>query len=114
MYASSSSVNPTSLAHAGTLRDILPRGEMSQPSAFALQRHTVPHLPALFPDLSPIEHIRDHLGRRVGHPTSLNVLEAMLQKIWNEISQDIILNLYASMPDRTASCIRPRGGSTGY
>ncbi|GFX19478.1 transposable element Tcb2 transposase [Trichonephila clavipes] len=33
------------------------------------------------PDLSPIEHIWNHLGRRVGHPTSLNELEAMLQQI---------------------------------
>ncbi|GFV83272.1 hypothetical protein TNCV_1899981 [Trichonephila clavipes] len=29
------------------------------------------------------------------------------------MSQDIIQNLYASMPDRIASCIRARGGSTG-
>ncbi|GFX81558.1 uncharacterized protein TNCV_4509631 [Trichonephila clavipes] len=28
-------------------------------------------------DLSPIEHIWDHLGRRAGHPTSLNELEAI-------------------------------------
>ncbi|GFX44885.1 transposable element Tcb1 transposase [Trichonephila clavipes] len=66
--------------------------------------------PALFPNLSPIEHIWDHLGRRGGHPTSLNELEARLQQIWNEISQDIIQNLYASMLDRIASCIRVRGG----
>ncbi|GFX84719.1 uncharacterized protein TNCV_725261 [Trichonephila clavipes] len=31
--------------------------------------------PARSPDLSPIEHIWDPLGRRVGHPTSLNELE---------------------------------------
>ncbi|GFS63853.1 transposable element Tcb2 transposase [Trichonephila clavipes] len=31
--------------------------------------------PARSPDLSPIEHIWDHLGRRVGHSTSLNELE---------------------------------------
>ncbi|GFW04860.1 transposable element Tcb2 transposase [Trichonephila clavipes] len=36
------------------------------------------------PDLSPIQHIWDHLGRRVGHPTSLKELEARLQQIWNE------------------------------
>ncbi|GFX09576.1 transposable element Tcb1 transposase [Trichonephila clavipes] len=70
--------------------------------------------PAQSPDLSPIEHIWDHLGRRVGHPTSLNKLEVMLQQIWNEMSQDIIQNLYASMPDRIASWIHARGGSTGY
>ncbi|GFX20716.1 transposable element Tcb1 transposase [Trichonephila clavipes] len=72
--------------------------------------HTVTtlHWPARSPDLSPIEHIWDHLGRRVGHPTSLNELEERLQQIWNEMSQDIIQNLYASMPDRIASCIRAR------
>ncbi|GFV25270.1 transposable element Tcb2 transposase [Trichonephila clavipes] len=59
--------------------------------------------PARSPDLSPIKHIWGHLRRRVGHPTSLNKLEAGLQKIWNEMSQDIIQNLYASMPDRIAS-----------
>ncbi|GFV43103.1 transposable element Tcb2 transposase [Trichonephila clavipes] len=70
--------------------------------------------PAQSSDLSPIEHIWDHLGRRVGHPTSLNELEARLQQIWNEMSQDIIQNLYVSMPNRIASCIRARRGSTGY
>ncbi|GFW60245.1 transposable element Tcb1 transposase [Trichonephila clavipes] len=71
--------------------------------------------PARSPDLSPIEPIWYHLGWRVGLPTSfLNELEARLQQIWNEMSQDIIQNLYASMPDRISSCIRARGGSTGY
>ncbi|GFV15147.1 transposable element Tcb1 transposase [Trichonephila clavipes] len=69
--------------------------------------------PALSPDLYPIEHIWDHLRRRVGHPTSLNELKARLRQIWNEMSEDIIQNLYVSMPDRIASCIRARGGSTG-
>ncbi|GFT17665.1 transposable element Tcb2 transposase [Trichonephila clavipes] len=78
--------------------------------------HTITTLPwpAQSPDLSPIEHIWDHLGRRVGHPMSLNKLEARLQKIWNKMSQDIIQNLNVSMPDRFASCIQARGESTGY
>ncbi|GFS70036.1 transposable element Tcb2 transposase [Trichonephila clavipes] len=74
---------------------------------------TLPWL-AQSPDLSPMKHIWDYLGRRVGHPPSLNDLETRLQKIWNEMSQDIIQNLYASMLDRIASCIRARGGSTGH
>ncbi|GFW47465.1 transposable element Tcb1 transposase [Trichonephila clavipes] len=74
---------------------------------------TVPW-PARSPDLSPFEHIWDHLGRRVGHPTNLNEIEARLQQIGNKMSQDIRQNLYASMPDRIASCIRARGGSTVY
>ncbi|GFT16872.1 transposable element Tcb2 transposase [Trichonephila clavipes] len=108
---------------------------------FALQRHTAPTAGSIFqqanarphtalldclrtittlpwpartPDLFPIKHIWDHLGRRAGHPTSLNEHEAMLQQIWNEMSQDLIQNLYASMPDRIALCILARGGSTGY
>ncbi|GFU70406.1 transposable element Tcb2 transposase [Trichonephila clavipes] len=44
---------------------------------------TVTTLPwsARSPYLSPIEHIWDHFGRRVGHPTSLNELEARLLQI---------------------------------
>ncbi|GFW41262.1 transposable element Tcb1 transposase [Trichonephila clavipes] len=77
--------------------------------------HTVTTLPcsARFPGLSPVEHIWDHLGRRVGYLTRLNELEARLRQIWNKMSQDIIQNLYASMPDRIASCIRAREASTG-
>ncbi|GFW13607.1 uncharacterized protein TNCV_1210731 [Trichonephila clavipes] len=70
--------------------------------------------PAQSPYLSPIKHIWYHLGRQKGHPTSLNELEARLQQIWNEMSQDILQNLYASMPDLIASCIRARGVSAGY
>ncbi|GFU75528.1 uncharacterized protein TNCV_2862441 [Trichonephila clavipes] len=43
--------------------------------------------PARYPDLSPVEPIGDHLGRRVGHPTCLNELDVRLQQIWNEMSQ---------------------------
>ncbi|GFV17632.1 hypothetical protein TNCV_4406681 [Trichonephila clavipes] len=50
--------------------------------------------PSWSPDLSPIEHVCHDLGRRVGHPTSLNKLETRLHQIWNEMSQDIIQNLY--------------------
>ncbi|GFV73986.1 transposable element Tcb1 transposase [Trichonephila clavipes] len=70
--------------------------------------------PARSPDLSPVEHIWDHLGWRDWHRSSLNELEARFQHIWSEMSQDIIQNLYASMPDRIASYIRAREGSTGY
>ncbi|GFX30459.1 transposable element Tcb2 transposase [Trichonephila clavipes] len=48
---------------------------------------TLPWL-ALSPDLYPIKHIWDHLGWRVGHPTSLIELKARLQQIWNEMSQE--------------------------
>ncbi|GFT87854.1 transposable element Tcb1 transposase [Trichonephila clavipes] len=79
-----------------------------------LRTVTILPWPALSPDLSPIEHIWYYLGQRVGHPTSLNELEARLQQTWNVMSQDIIQNLYGSMSYLIASCIRARGGSTGY
>ncbi|GFS92276.1 transposable element Tcb1 transposase [Trichonephila clavipes] len=69
--------------------------------------------PTRSPDLFTIEHFWDYLGWRVGHPTCVNELEASVQQIWNEMSQDIIQNLYASMPDRIASCIYAGGGSSG-
>ncbi|GFY14561.1 kunitz-type serine protease inhibitor bitisilin-3 [Trichonephila clavipes] len=40
---------------------------------------------------------------QVGHPISLNELEARVQQIWKEMPQDIIQNLYASMPDHSSS-----------
>ncbi|GFT66929.1 transposable element Tcb1 transposase [Trichonephila clavipes] len=79
-----------------------------------LRTVTTIFVPSRSRDLSPIEHIWDHLERRVKHPSSLNELEARLQQIWNKMFQDIIQNLYASKPDRIASCIRARGGSTGF
>ncbi|GFV73708.1 transposable element Tcb1 transposase [Trichonephila clavipes] len=90
------------------------RPHMARVSQDCLRTVTTLHWLARSPDLSPIEHIWDHLGRRVGHPTSLNELEAKLQQILNEMSQDIIQILYASMPDRIALCIRARRDSTGY
>ncbi|GFX08257.1 transposable element Tcb2 transposase [Trichonephila clavipes] len=43
--------------------------------------------PARYPDSSPIEPIWDHLGQRVGHPTSLNKLEARLQHMERNVSR---------------------------
>ncbi|GFU08402.1 transposable element Tcb2 transposase [Trichonephila clavipes] len=108
--------------HVFPLLQRLPRATFQQDNAQpytarvsqdSLRTVTIPW-PDRSPDLSLIEQIWDHLGRRVGHPTSLKELEARLQEIWNEMSQDIIQIFYASMPDRIASCIRARGGSTRY
>ncbi|GFW84666.1 transposable element Tcb2 transposase [Trichonephila clavipes] len=101
-------------SHVNRVRVWRPRGECLNP-VFALQRHTAPKAsPARSPDLSPIEYIWDHLGWQFGHVASSNEPEARLQQIWNDMSQDIIQNVNASMPDRIASCIPTRVGSTGY
>ncbi|GFW32746.1 transposable element Tcb1 transposase [Trichonephila clavipes] len=69
------------------------RSPLASVSQDCLRTVTTLPRPACSPNLSPNEHIWNHLGRRVGHPTSLSNLEARLQQIWNEMSQDIIQNL---------------------
>ena len=70
--------------------------------------------PARSPDLSPIEHVRHMIGRRLHPPRNVDHLVQQLQRIWQEISQDSIRDLYCSMPRRVAACIHARGGSTPY
>ncbi|GFS98240.1 transposable element Tcb1 transposase [Trichonephila clavipes] len=74
---------------------------------------TTLHLLARIPDLSPNRAYLGSFGTGVEHPTSLNELGVRLLQIWNEMSPDIIQNLYASMSDRIASCIRARWASAG-
>ncbi|GFX99814.1 transposable element Tcb1 transposase [Trichonephila clavipes] len=90
------------------------RPHMARVSQDCLHTVTTLSWPPQSPDLFPIEYIWDHLGSRVGHPTSLNELDASFLQIWNEMSHNMIQNLYASMPDHIALCIRGIGGSTGY
>ncbi|GFS68317.1 uncharacterized protein TNCV_5029101 [Trichonephila clavipes] len=52
---------------------------------------------------------RAYLGSFAMASWASHELESRLQKTWNEMSQDIIQNLYASMPDRIASYICTRG-----
>ncbi|GFW25208.1 transposable element Tcb1 transposase [Trichonephila clavipes] len=90
------------------------RSHTARVSQDCLRTVTILPWPGRFADLSPMEHIWDHLRWRVGHIMSLNELEVILKQIWNEMCQDIIQNLYASMSDCIASCIRAIGGSTQY
>ncbi|GFV28569.1 transposable element Tcb1 transposase [Trichonephila clavipes] len=66
--------------------------------------------PARSPDLSPIEHIWDHLRQRVGHPSNLNELEATG---YSKYGMKCLKTSYRTMPDRIASCIRARGVQQG-
>ncbi|GFX66084.1 transposable element Tcb2 transposase [Trichonephila clavipes] len=50
------------------------RPHMAGVSQYCLSTVTILPWFVRSPDLSPIEHIWDHLGRRVGYPTSLNEL----------------------------------------
>ncbi|KFM63882.1 Transposable element Tcb1 transposase, partial [Stegodyphus mimosarum] len=56
--------------------------------------------PARSPDLSPIEPLWDMMGRRLHLPGNVVDLVRQLEKIWHEIPQKTIRELYHSMPRR--------------
>ena len=74
--------------------------------------------PALSPDLSPIEHLWDELGRRVRHrqnpPETLQELRDALVHEWNNIPQAFIQRLIGSMRRRCEAVVAARGGHTRY
>ncbi|GBM16515.1 hypothetical protein AVEN_148898-1 [Araneus ventricosus] len=74
--------------------------------------------PAYSPDLNPIEHVWDMLGRRIAArqapPTCLPELRRALLDEWCNIPQDQIDNLILSMPRRCKACIVSSGRHTPY
>ncbi|XKL64660.1 hypothetical protein PGB90_004746 [Kerria lacca] len=74
--------------------------------------------PACSPDLNPIEHVWDMLGRRLRNrnlqPNSLLELSNALIEEWGTIAQDDIRSLIQSMPERCSAVIAARGGNTKY
>ncbi|GFT82652.1 transposable element Tcb1 transposase [Trichonephila clavipes] len=69
--------------------------------------------PAYTPDLNPIEHVWDMLGRRIAArqppPTCLPELRRALLDEWCNIPQDQIDNFILSMPRRYKACIASFG-----
>ncbi|GFV87232.1 transposable element Tcb1 transposase [Trichonephila clavipes] len=74
--------------------------------------------PACSPDLNPIEHVWDMLGRRIAArlrpPATVRDLEIALLEEWNSIHQSLIDNLIASMANRCAAVLAVRGDHTPY
>ena len=73
--------------------------------------------PAVSPDMNPIEHIWDYLGRKVrarGNVHNLRDLENALIQEWNNIPNVVIRRYVRSMRGRLAACINSRGGHTRY
>ncbi|GFW98468.1 transposable element Tc3 transposase [Trichonephila clavipes] len=74
--------------------------------------------PAYSPDLNPIEHVWDMLGRRIAArqplPTCLPELRRALLDEWCNIPQNQIDNLILSMPRRCKACIASSGRHTPY
>lgn len=75
-------------------------------------------IPARSPDLNPIEHVWDELGRRVRHrdpaPATLRELGNVLTEEWENIPQELITRIISSMPNRLEEVRVSRGGVTRY
>ncbi|GFV02250.1 DDE_3 domain-containing protein [Trichonephila clavipes] len=66
------------------------------------------------PDLSPIEHVLDALGRQLQPSRDTGELTAQMQRLWQDLPQGVISDLIESMPRRISACIAARGGFTTY
>ncbi|GFW09527.1 transposable element Tcb2 transposase [Trichonephila clavipes] len=70
--------------------------------------------PAYSPDLNPIEHVWDDLGRRIAarlhHPENTHQLKQMLIEAWVLLPQEMLHQLVLSMRRRCEATIAVRGG----
>ena len=74
--------------------------------------------PSRSPDLNPIEHIWDELGRRVRQqvnpPQTLGDLERALVEQWKRLPQAVFTNVLRSMRRRCGAVRDGRGGHNRY
>jgi transposase len=73
--------------------------------------------PANSPDLNPIEHAWDCLGRRVythAQPANTQQLADLLVEEWRLIPQEFLDNLIRSMTNRVRAVLESQGGYTRY
>ncbi|GFY15976.1 transposable element Tcb1 transposase [Trichonephila clavipes] len=74
--------------------------------------------PACSPDMNPIEHVWDALGRRVAGrqppPQTLQELERALLEEWDRMPLILINSLIDSMPRRCSTLLAVRGNHTPY
>ncbi|GFV83975.1 transposable element Tcb2 transposase [Trichonephila clavipes] len=74
--------------------------------------------PARSPDLNPIEHVWDFLGRRLAArtlpPVTIRELRLVLQDEWTAMPQQLIDTLILSMGRRCETCLAVRGDHIPY
>ncbi|GFU60486.1 transposable element Tcb2 transposase [Trichonephila clavipes] len=73
--------------------------------------------PAYFPDLNPIEHVWDTLGRRIAarlhHPENIQQQQMLIEE-WALLPQEMLHQLVLSMRRRCEATIAVRGGHIPY
>ncbi|GBO43338.1 hypothetical protein AVEN_58363-1 [Araneus ventricosus] len=85
-----------------------------------LESKTIPQMawPAKSPDLNPIAHVWDILGRWIAghrvHPGTLHDLQHALLQEWELLPQQGINDSIASMPRHCQACISAREYHTRY
>jgi len=74
--------------------------------------------PAQSPDLNPIEHLWNHVKKRLRQyshpPSSLHDLWDRLVFEWDNIPSEVCQNLISSMPRRCEAVIKAKGAHTKY
>lgn len=74
--------------------------------------------PANSPDMNPIEHVWDYLGRAISNrenpPVTLQDLTTAVQEEWHNMPDHFINNLIRGMPRRVGQLIERRGDHTDY
>ncbi|GFX40738.1 transposable element Tc1 transposase [Trichonephila clavipes] len=98
---------------------VIERHSGLKPGVMVSAQHMQPFpRPASSPDMSPIEHVWDLVGRRLARDprpvASKDELLLRIQAIWNSFLQSDIQNMFDSMPRRIAALIVARGGYTIY
>ena len=94
------------------------RGRIAKSAIASANIRTLPW-PSRSPDLSPIEHAWDELGRRVRDayfqpPSTLEDLEKRLKEQWELLDQTSLNSLCDSMFERISACQAARGGHTRF
>lgn len=85
-----------------------------------LETENIQHMswPANSPELNPIKHVWDMLGRQLAAlshpPSSVPELKRAPQEAWVHLSPQLLHHLIASMENRCAACLTVRGDHTPH
>ncbi|KAL0160624.1 hypothetical protein M9458_044349, partial [Cirrhinus mrigala] len=96
------------------------RPHVARISTQFLEVENIPVLawPAYSADMSPIEHVRDALDRRIRQrvpvPANIQQLRTAIEEEWTNIPQTTINNLINSMRRRFVALHEANGGHTRY